>query len=178
MCEEALVLERIGITSSFPIAIFICHVVRCSELAILGFSVMLVRQHDVIFDGNLSKTLLVRSGGTTCPMDLQWWTPTRRSSVEWKVDFPRLNATPLRVHSTLDHDGIWRHRNMGRVGWPALCCGDDVVMMRMVECCPLPSTTTKLSRAENREALTTKPLSSIDERQHGKRPTDHADQAR
>ena len=61
----------IGITSSFPIAFFVCHVVRCSELVVLGFSVMLVRQHYVIFDGNLSETLLVCSGGTTCPMGRQ-----------------------------------------------------------------------------------------------------------
>ena len=72
MCKEALVFWRgIGITPSFPFAFFVCHVVRCSELAVLGFSVVLVHQHYVIFNGNLSKTPLVCSGGTTCPMGRQ-----------------------------------------------------------------------------------------------------------
>ena len=61
----------IGITSSFTIAFFVCQVVRCSELAILGLSVVLVRQNYVIFDGDLSETPPLCSGETTCPMGRQ-----------------------------------------------------------------------------------------------------------
>ena len=69
--STALVLEGIGITSSFPTAFFICNVGKCSELAVLGFGVVLVRQHNVILDGNLYETPLVCSGETTCPMGWQ-----------------------------------------------------------------------------------------------------------
>ena len=61
----------IGITSSFTIAFFVCQVVRCSELAIFGLSVVLVRQNYVIFDGDLSETPPLCSGETTCPMGRQ-----------------------------------------------------------------------------------------------------------
>ena len=61
----------IGITSSFPPTFFVCYVVRCSELAGLGFSVVLIRQRYIIFDGKLSKTLPVCSGETTGPMGQQ-----------------------------------------------------------------------------------------------------------
>ena len=71
MCEEALVLEGDWYYLVFPPAFFVCHVVRCSELAVLGFSVVLVCQHYVILDGKLPEIPPVCSGGTTCPMGRQ-----------------------------------------------------------------------------------------------------------
>ena len=67
-CEEALVSKGDWYYLVFPPPFFVCHVVRCSELAVLWFSVVLFRQHNVIFDGTLSETLLACSGETTCPM--------------------------------------------------------------------------------------------------------------
>ena len=68
-CVRKLWFRRgIDIISSFPPTFFIFHVVRCSELAVLGFGVVLGHQHSVIFGGTLLETSAVCSGKTTCPI--------------------------------------------------------------------------------------------------------------